>query len=855
MRTSHIRINKLIKTEKSKITDKELFASKAYAAYLTDIAETVSKRYRRKIKVTTYWDESQNAEFANTNNSDITINAGNMITRSFNSRKLRAESITGMNAHEIGHVLYTDFKSFNIYTDSLLAGKFYPNEPAGLSPAEQTNLDEIKGLFTARDKPAIKIIAECTHKIHNILEDIYIESKVCAAYPGIFKTGIIMNNLKMAEFDSEITAQAVSQNYGISIIRNLFIQYGRNGEVQNPEIFGEYLGVLNECKPLIDGYITADTEARFNIVNLLTVKLWEYTKELIEKSKNDAEKSGGDSDKTAHKTLEDANSQTSQTSGDPSGDTKPVEDNINGGKQDKSEDKLNKSGQPGNGNPENAETTGGLGGTPDNGSKPNTGEKSTPANGTEDSKKNGNNNGSFQKRESPDSSNGLSADSDMSAEGDTSDNYIDETQITESDKNTSGNTGDDSAHEDNESDTGNINSGKTGDIPDDSGISGYPENGAGDFTEFNDPETGSMREIIRKMIEEDKLREATDEETERIQFNETDDIDEGSGGGTVKNNSYEGAGYLYAGRDTERLLDKIAEEKAGELLEKELLTELQSEAVGIRYGNAHKGIKIRVNRINPVGENLIETYDKIALPLLVISKRLQKQAGQVLKDRREGGKLTGLYMGRRVNTRSFAGGDGRIFYNRRLPQEEPDIAVLLGIDESGSMNGMDRITSARAASIIIYDFCIKLGIPVAVYGHSTTYDDKDVELYAYAEYDSYDKKDMYRMIDISSRNCNRDGAALRYMAERLMKRDEKTRLLILISDGQPNADGYDGSAAEEDLRGIKREYTNKGITMFNAAIGDDKENIKRIYGGGFLDITDLNRLPANLTSLISRYIK
>ena len=43
--------------------------------------------------------------------------------------------------------------------------------------------------------------------------------------------------------------------------------------------------------------------------------------------------------------------------------------------------------------------------------------------------------------------------------------------------------------------------------------------------------------------------------------------------------------------------------------------------------------------------------------------------------------------------------------------------------------------------------------------------------------------------------------------------------------------------------------------MFSAAIGDDKENIERIYKDGFLDITDLQLLPMNLTRLISRYIK
>jgi len=159
---------------------------------------------------------------------------------------------------------------------------------------------------------------------------------------------------------------------------------------------------------------------------------------------------------------------------------------------------------------------------------------------------------------------------------------------------------------------------------------------------------------------------------------------------------------------------------------------------------------------------------------------------------------------------------------------------------------------ARAAAIVIQDFCEGLGVPCMIYGHTAFL---GVEMYAYAEFDSIDKKDRYRLMDISSRWGNHDGAALRFAAERLLKRPEKTKLLVLVSDGQPSAVGYEGAAAEDDLRAIKKEYERKGVALFAAAIGDDKPNIERIYGSGFLDITDLNKLPMNLTRLISAHLK
>ena len=43
--------------------------------------------------------------------------------------------------------------------------------------------------------------------------------------------------------------------------------------------------------------------------------------------------------------------------------------------------------------------------------------------------------------------------------------------------------------------------------------------------------------------------------------------------------------------------------------------------------------------------------------------------------------------------------------------------------------------------------------------------------------------------------------------------------------------------------------------LFAAAIGSDKENIKRIYQDGFLDITKLEELPKNMALLVKQYLK
>ena len=197
--------------------------------------------------------------------------------------------------------------------------------------------------------------------------------------------------------------------------------------------------------------------------------------------------------------------------------------------------------------------------------------------------------------------------------------------------------------------------------------------------------------------------------------------------------------------------------------------------------------------------------------------------------------------------------DGTIFTRTRLPGEEKRLAVALLIDESGSMGWGDRMTHARKTAIVLYDFCKSLGIPITIYGHST--DAGGVALYSYAEFDSVDNEDCYRLMDMCDRNGNRDGAALRFVAEHLCTRPELQKLLILISDGQPADYGYSGTEAEADLRGIKKEYEKRDVILFAAAIGDDKENIRRIYKDGFLDITKLEELPKNMAQLVKQHLK
>lgn len=326
MRTSHLTIRKRIENEKLNITDEQFFASRAYAAYLADLAEAATKRYRqRTVHVRTYWDDSPGAEIACTNNRTIVINAGNHITRSFPTRRLRADSIVGLNGHEIGHMLFTDFTMSKAYTEAFQAGRFYPSEPSCNADTDADALTELKEFIADGDNTAVHAVLSAALNLDNILEDIYIEARMCDAFPGTYRTGILLNSIRMMETMEPLAEQVKAEYLGFSIMCNLILQYCRSGDVNNlTEYTGEYLDKLIECIPILDNAVyDDDSRIRYDASNLLVLKLWKYVKELIEKHR-EQEKNAASAEEAEEALSALLSSQIASSAEAPEGSGKPV---------------------------------------------------------------------------------------------------------------------------------------------------------------------------------------------------------------------------------------------------------------------------------------------------------------------------------------------------------------------------------------------------------------------------------------------------------------------------------------------------------------------------------------------------
>ena len=774
-RVDHKKIRQLIAQKQKTVTDRQFFSSRAFAAYFADMALAQTRRYgyHRRVKVRTVW-EPKNGNTAMTNNELIWLNAGHPSITQHKSRAERYAQLCGLFAHELGHVLYTDFITSQTHLTRLDSGFWYP-EPPPLRTSREQHAEEELWDYSGDSRKHQSMVRFIMHDIMNILEDGYIEQRMIAEYPGVLGQNLQARRAStFADMPtlSQVIENEPEQGHVWLTIQQALLSYMKWGELKygDTPLTDERVQVVFGLLPELDkALLSRDLRDRCRAANLIMVRCWHYIKDFLDHCEEMAEQAtpGGD-DSVAVGILQQLVSALAGASAAAEGSSAPA------------------TGAPGKAAP------------PTSGS--------TAANRAKTAML------AAQAAEEPEEETENTAGSAVRAE-------------------------------EQEGDDGTESPTPLGTSEDDE------ENGSNGSGGLGDELSAGSSDNQQPS----NCQTVSDTEQGRLPQRQTDTLSVPEGGTTEHDDTYRGTGYANAASDIARILEAVAEDAVHTSLEKERKRELNELAQSISYGNIHNGVNMTVHRICEVEPELRDEYDEVADDLLHISRQLQKSVTQKLEDSRRGGKQTSLLMGRRLDAHAIARLDGRVFCKNALPNEAPALSVGLLLDESGSMCSCDRATYARATAIILYDFCRALDIPIMVYGHSTS--SGRVDLYSYAEFDAIDRDDRYRLMDISSRGSNRDGAALRYVAEQLAKRTEDVKILMLVSDGQPADSGYYGTAAEEDLRGVKQEYQRKGILFVAAAIGADKDNIERIYGDSFLDITDLNKLPVKLAGIIKRYIR
>ncbi len=185
-------------------------------------------------------------------------------------------------------------------------------------------------------------------------------------------------------------------------------------------------------------------------------------------------------------------------------------------------------------------------------------------------------------------------------------------------------------------------------------------------------------------------------------------------------------------------------------------------------------------------------------------------------------------------------------FRRRIPAKKLNTAVSLLVDGSGSMAGQKMVLAAGAAASTVKTIAGPLRIPMEVNGFSTE-GGKNIMLPV---------KGFNEIVlpEVIAQRClgfpmsgNSDGEALMWAADRLLKRKEKRKVLLVLSDGQP-ADGTGFADAGSILKYAIDSCRKRGIEVYG--IGIEDSSVRHFYGKDCKVLKNANELGTALVTTL-----
>ena len=154
------------------------------------------------------------------------------------------------------------------------------------------------------------------------------------------------------------------------------------------------------------------------------------------------------------------------------------------------------------------------------------------------------------------------------------------------------------------------------------------------------------------------------------------------------------------GGDFLEIQNKAAEEVYGKQAEVKLKKRLEDEAKDLSPEGIHKGVPVKIYRELEITPRMEAGYRKIESEIKKTAGRLRQAVEEILI-RKEGGVMSGLYMGKRLSRGNLYRQDGKIFEKRILPEEGFSVAFGVLADNSGFMVVDNRIGQARKAALLL----------------------------------------------------------------------------------------------------------------------------------------------------------
>jgi len=253
-----------------------------------------------------------------------------------------------------------------------------------------------------------------------------------------------------------------------------------------------------------------------------------------------------------------------------------------------------------------------------------------------------------------------------------------------------------------------------------------------------------------------------------------------------------------------------------------------------------KGYKFEVESKLVTQENFAQQVRK----LIQIRAKVQTQYG-TKKGKLDQSKLSRICF-------KAPGFSDKIF-KTKIENKTLDVAITVLIDMSGSMGGT-KAYNALASALLLNEVCSTLTVPIEILGFT---DGRDLKsevspmMFIYKSFSNLkvSTEDLTKYFATSSNFMagNPDGENILWAYDRLLKRKEKKRILIVMSDGSPAASKSSFGLEKFTLKVIKEIEAAKKVSIYG--LGLCSKSVCDYYKANSV-INDPNEIPSKLISLI-----
>ncbi|MDN4607629.1 vWA domain-containing protein [Sporosarcina highlanderae] len=166
----------------------------------------------------------------------------------------------------------------------------------------------------------------------------------------------------------------------------------------------------------------------------------------------------------------------------------------------------------------------------------------------------------------------------------------------------------------------------------------------------------------------------------------------------------------------------------------------------------------------------------------------------------------------------------RPFYRKNIPSDKLDAVFGLMVDGSASM--MDKLDETKKAVLMFHDVLRQLSVPheISSYYEDANHATKEVQPNVFGLMHTFPEQRLdsgLSILSFETNEDNRDGFAIRWMTRRLLRRPEKNKYLLVFSDGEPSAFGYDRNGIL-DTREAVMEAEKKGISVIHLFLASEE---------------------------------